>query len=364
MLLLPELNSKDTEEEWKVQQHKDAWLLDKNFGEWHDPMISKSHAEWNKHDTMICDHMGTCKETKFPDPTSLPLDYMKHHRVFKSKKTNEYDLCCFYQVGLSGDLPNFPSPDKPATCKLLSKFLLKARALGHPNLVVTFAWDSTTAICLLQELHIKDSLRCLLMEPKADAGRKAIKKLSFCPLCMYSGSNDISYMNLIMCRHYHANYGCGQYLNEVFTTRQQLKGHLKVCVGLPKEAEDCTFASPEKEHMSKDPSPDSWPPPPQSSQESSQASPHWSQHSKKKKSASTPKKADSTTKSSKSIMEECCKMVSEKSSRDKCCNEEIPKKEKCHDKDKADKGKFGPAKSESPPPTWVAHLLHPFFTVM
>ena len=34
-------------------------------------------------------------------------------------------------------------------------------------------------------------------------------------------------------------------------------------MGLPKETEDCTSASPEKEHTSKDPSPDSWPPPPQ-----------------------------------------------------------------------------------------------------
>ena len=114
-------------------------------------------------------------------------------------------------------------------------------------------WDSAMAICLLQELHIKDSLRHLPMEPKVDTGGKAIKKLSFCSLCMYSGSNNISYMNHIMCGHYHANYGCGQCLNKVFTTGQQLKAHLKVCMGLPKEAEDCTPDSPENEHMSKDP---------------------------------------------------------------------------------------------------------------
>ena len=54
MLLLPDLDSKDTEEEWKVQWCKDAWLLDKNFNEWHNRMISEGHTEWNKHDTMIC----------------------------------------------------------------------------------------------------------------------------------------------------------------------------------------------------------------------------------------------------------------------------------------------------------------------
>ena len=184
---------------------------------------------------MICNHVDPYKEAKVLDPTGLLLDYMKHCGVFKSKKTNEYDLCHFYQVGLSRDLPNFPSPHEPATPELFSKFLLKARVLGHPNLVVAFVWDSATAICLLQELHIKDSLRCLPMEPNLDAGRKVIKKLSFCLLCMYSGSNYISYMNHIMCVHYHANYRCGQCLNEVFTTGQQLKGHLKVSVGLPRK---------------------------------------------------------------------------------------------------------------------------------
>ena len=125
MLSLPDLDSKDTEEEWKVQWCKDAQFLDRNFGKWHDCMINEGHAEWNKHDTMICDHTDPCKKVKFPDPASPPLEYMKHRRVFKPKKTDEYDLCCFYKVGLSGDLPSFSSPHEPATHKLLSKFLLK-----------------------------------------------------------------------------------------------------------------------------------------------------------------------------------------------------------------------------------------------
>ena len=78
----------------------------------------------------------TCKEAKFPDPIGLPLEYMKHHGVFDSKKTSEYDLCHFYQVGLFGDLPDFPLSHKPATHEWVSKFLLKARALGQPNLIV------------------------------------------------------------------------------------------------------------------------------------------------------------------------------------------------------------------------------------
>ena len=166
------------------------------------------------------------------------------------------------------------------------------------------------AICLLQELHSKDSLRHLPMEPNPDVGRKAIKKLSFCLVCLYNGSNNLSYMNHIMCRHYNANYGCGQCLKEVFTMGQQLKNHLKICVGFPKAS---TPSSPGKEPM------------PQGSQESSQVSPHYSQHPKKKKSDSTKKSSG----------EGSLSKVHKKSK----CHKEMPKKEKHHWWEKADKGK-------------------------
>ena len=154
-------------------------------------MISEGHNEWHMHDTMTCGHTDPCKEAKFPDPLGLPLEYMKHCRVFDPKKTNEYDLCQFYQVGLSEDLLDFPSPCEPATCEQVKKFLLMARSLGLPNLIVAHPWDSVTAVCLLQDLHVKNSLQRLPMEPKADAAGKAFKKISFCPICIYLGSKDI-----------------------------------------------------------------------------------------------------------------------------------------------------------------------------
>ena len=109
MLSLPNLDSKDLKEEWKIQWCRDACLLDEKFGKWQDQMISKGHNGWNMHDTMTCDHADPCKKDKFPDPISLPLEYMKHCGVFKAKKT-EYDLCCFYQVGLFGTSQIFPHP--------------------------------------------------------------------------------------------------------------------------------------------------------------------------------------------------------------------------------------------------------------
>ena len=210
---------------------------------WHTRMISEDCAGWKKHETMTCDHGDSCKELRYLDPAGPPLDYMKHHGVFKDK----YDLCHFYHIELSRDLPTFPSTHEPATPEMLKDFLLKAQALGCPNLIVAFAQDLAMAVCLLQVLHSKDSLRHLPMEPKPDVGGKAIKKLSFCPFCLYNSSNDLSYMNHIMCGHYNANYGCGQSLKEVFTMAQQLKNHLKICAGFPKAG---TPSSSDKEPMS------------------------------------------------------------------------------------------------------------------
>ena len=253
---------------------------------------------------MTWDHGDPCKELRHPDPAGPPLDYMKHYGVFKAKKSNEYDLCHFYHI----DLLTFPSPCEPATNKMLEDFLLKAWALGHPNLVVAFAWDMATAVCLLQELHSKDSVSCLPMEPKADVGRKTTKKLSFCLFCLYHGSNNLSYMNHIMYGHYHANYGCGKCLKEVFTMGQQLKNHLRIYTGFPKTG---TPSSSEKEPM------------PQGSKDSSQASLCHSQHPKKKKSDSAKKSSGKGSHSK----------VHKKSKHHK----EMPKKEKHYQWDKADK---------------------------
>ena len=129
--------------------------------------------------SITCDHRDPCKELRHPDPAGPPLDYMKYCGVFKAKKSNKYNLCHFYCIELSRDLPTFPSPSEPATCEMLEDFLLKAQALGHPNLIVAFVQDLATAVCLLQELHSKDSLRHLPMEPKSEKGGKATKKICF-----------------------------------------------------------------------------------------------------------------------------------------------------------------------------------------
>ena len=232
--LPPDADSKVTQAEQKCQWHKDAQHLDKHFGAWCDCMLSEGCAGWKECDEMHCEHGEPHKELQNQDPTSPPLNYMKQCRVFKAKKTNVYDLCHFYCMELSGDLPPFPSPCKPATCKMLEELLREAWALEHPNLLMAFTRDLAMVVCLLQELHHKDSLKCLPLEPKSDADGKTVKKLSFCPFCFYNGSNDISYMTHIMCRHYGAVYGCGKCLKEVFLLGQQLKMHLKVCVGFPK----------------------------------------------------------------------------------------------------------------------------------
>ena len=86
MLSLPDLDSKDLEEEQKAQQCRDACLLDKGFSKWQDQKISEGLQQWDERNKMTCDHMDSCKEAKSPNPLGLPLDYMMSHGVFKPKK--------------------------------------------------------------------------------------------------------------------------------------------------------------------------------------------------------------------------------------------------------------------------------------
>ena len=167
------------------------------------------------------------KESKCPDPLGAPLGYMESCRVFKPTLTSEYNLCCFYKVGLTGDFPEFPKPCKPETNDHVLCFLKKARALSQPNLIVEHSQDVVTAVCLLQELHAKGSLWHLKMEVPMEAAGKFKWKLSFCPFCQYLGSNDLSYLNCIICMHYNANYGCSKCLDGVFNMGMQLKQHMK-----------------------------------------------------------------------------------------------------------------------------------------
>ena len=92
---------------------------------------------------------GPLQEMKYPDPLGAPLDYMGRCDIFKSIKTSKYDLCCFYQVGLTGDFPEFPKSHEPMTIDHVCGLLKKARMLSWPNLIVAHSQDAVTAVCLL-----------------------------------------------------------------------------------------------------------------------------------------------------------------------------------------------------------------------
>ena len=149
----------------------------------------------------------------------------------------------------------------------------------------------------------------------AEASGKTKWKLLFCPFCQHSGSNDLSYLNHIICMHYNANYGCGKCLDEVFITRQQLSKHMKGCKGLmTDEVEKPTFScvkgasssssgsKKKKKHKAKSQpynlQQDSKTLLPTSSQVSSHTSPCHSEHTKKKTAAATPMKSHSSGKDS------------------------------------------------------------------
>ena len=84
---------------------------------------------------------------------------------------------------------------------------------------------------MLQELHTVTCLRCL----QVDLHNKSVK-MSFCPFCMYAGTNDLSYLDHIIIVHYNASYECRKCLKQAFVSSSALHNHKKVCLGFDKKS--------------------------------------------------------------------------------------------------------------------------------
>ena len=88
-----------------------AWQLDTNFDAWWHKKIAKGIAGWAMRDTMICDLPEHGKvQPNHPDLVGPPLDYMGEHQVFNGIRSDIYNLCRFYILGMTGDPPEFPAP--------------------------------------------------------------------------------------------------------------------------------------------------------------------------------------------------------------------------------------------------------------
>ena len=180
---------------------------------------------------MICDLPKHGKmQPNHADPMGLPLDYMVECRVFDGIQSDLYDLCCFYALGMTGDLSEFPVPWKPVTHSQVRNLLKLAQSIGHPYIILVHSTDSVTALSMLQELHTAACLRCL----QVDLQDKSVKLLFF-PFCPYVGGNDLSYLNHIIIVHYNASHGCGKCLKQAFVLSSALHNHKKVYLELIKK---------------------------------------------------------------------------------------------------------------------------------
>ena len=65
-----------------------------------------------------------------PDPVGPPLGYMGECQVFDGIQSDIYDLCRFYALGMTGDLPEFPKPQEPVTHGQVRDLLKLAHSIG------------------------------------------------------------------------------------------------------------------------------------------------------------------------------------------------------------------------------------------
>ena len=115
---------------------------------------SEADAAWKKMHEVICNLPEHRKaQLNHPDPVGPPLDYMGERQVFDGIRSDIYDLCRFYILGMTGDPPEFPTPQEPATRGQIRDLLKSARAIGRPYLILVHSADSVTAISMLRELH-------------------------------------------------------------------------------------------------------------------------------------------------------------------------------------------------------------------
>ena len=216
-----------TDEALRNKAQQWARQLDMNFDAWWRKKIAKGIAGWATRDTMICDLPEHGKvQPNHLHPVGLPLDYMRECQVFDDIRSDIYNLCWFYILGMTGDPPEFPAPREPASRRQIRDLLKSACAISQPYLILAHSMDSVTAMSLFRELHTAMCLRWL----QVNLWDKSVK-LSFCPFCTYAGGNDLFYLNHIIIEHYNMSYRCGRCLKQTFVYSSALHTHKKVCLG-------------------------------------------------------------------------------------------------------------------------------------
>ena len=131
-----------------------AWLLDTCFNARHCNKIAKGIAGWVTRDTMIYDCPEHEKiQPNCLDPLGPPLGYMGECQVFNGIRSDIYDLCRFYALGMTGDPPEFPVPQEPVTHGQVMDLLKLAYSIAQPYLILAHSADSVMAVSMLRELH-------------------------------------------------------------------------------------------------------------------------------------------------------------------------------------------------------------------
>ena len=166
-----ELSESSSEEELPTDEalRNEAWQraqqLDTNFDAWCCKKIAKGIMGWATRDTMTCDLPEHGKmQPNHPDPMGPPLDYMGECQVFDGIWSDIYDLCQFYTLGMTGDPPEFPTPQESATRGQIRDLLKSAHSIDRPYMILVHSANSVTAVSMLRELHTATCLQHLQVD--------------------------------------------------------------------------------------------------------------------------------------------------------------------------------------------------------
>ena len=175
---------------------------------------------------MICNlHEHRNMQPNHPDPVGPPLDYMGECQLFDGIQSDIYDLCRFYTLGVTGDLPEFPT-SQGTGYPWPGQGPVKISPLHQPTLPDPGTQHRFGNGCLYVEGIAHGHLFTMLTSGPLVQACKTI----VLPLLHIRKGNNLSYLNHIIIAHYNASYGCGKCLKQAFMSSSALHNHKKVCL--------------------------------------------------------------------------------------------------------------------------------------
>ena len=154
---------------------------------WQDERICQGSDDIAKRDKRVCDHADIGKCCKAPDEIGPPLTYMEECRDFQACGGHKQPYGAL-QV-LSDELQEVQCAHWAEVCtncaRNIQGMVELAKGVRRPLTIIVFEGESVTPLCLLQELHSRLTLSCIMISTPEEAKVGPKNCVSCCPIYVH-----------------------------------------------------------------------------------------------------------------------------------------------------------------------------------